>query len=156
MTGPVHLDEIGSWESSWLWGMPLIVLTVVMHVIGLALIRAGFGLAFRNHPVGKGLSVLRFASAMGVTMALVTGLHVLQAAAWATAYVLLGALPGPRQAMLYSIGAMTTYGHAAIYLRPEWQMLGALQALNGVMLFGLSTAFLYGMIQRAWPPRSQA
>lgn len=153
MTGPVPLDEIGSWESSWLWGLPLIVLTVVMHVIGLALIRAAFGRAFQNRPVGKGLSVLRFGTVMGITMALVTGLHVLQASAWAAAYVLLGALPGPREAMLYSIGAMTTYGHAALFLTPEWQMLGALQALNGVMLFGLSTAFLYGMIHQAWPPR---
>jgi hypothetical protein len=156
MTGPGPLDEIGSWESSWLWGLPLIVLTVVMHVIGLALIRAGFVRAFRNRPVGSGLSVLRFASVMGVTMALVIGLHVLQVAVWAAAYVLLGALPGPRDAMLYSMGAMTTYGHAAVFLRPAWQMLGALQSLNGVMLFGLSTAFLYGMIQQAWPPRSQA
>jgi hypothetical protein len=153
MTPAAPFDGIGSWEGSWLWGMPLIVLTVVMHVIGLALIRAGFARAFANRPVGKGLSVLRFASVMGVTMALTTALHVLQAAAWAAAYVWLGALPTARLAMLYSISAMTTYGHAQVYLSAEWQMLGALEALNGVMLFGLSTAFLYGMIHQAWPPR---
>jgi hypothetical protein len=146
---------IGSWEASWAWGLPLIVLTVVMHVIGLALIRAGFTRAFRNRPVGRGLSVLRFASVMGMTMALITALHVVQAATWAAAYVLLGALPTARQAMLYSVGAMTTYGHATVFLAPEWQMLGALEALNGMMLFGLSTAFLYGMVQRAWPARTE-
>jgi hypothetical protein len=129
------------------------VLTVVMHAIGLALVRAAFLRAFRDRPVGHGLSVLRFALVMSVAMALIIGLHVLQAAVWAAAYVGLGALPTPREAMLYSIGAMTTYGHAAIYLAPRWQMLGALEALNGMMLFGLSTAFLYGMIQRAWPAR---
>jgi hypothetical protein len=148
-----RLHEVGAWESSWAWGAPLIVLSVVMHAIGLALIRAGFARAFADRQVARGLSVLRFAAVMGVAVSLITLLHIAQAAAWAAAYVLLGALPGPPQAMLYSIGAMTTYGHAAVYLAPHWQMLGALQALNGVMLFGLSTAFLYGMIQHAWPSR---
>ena len=51
--------------------------------------------------------------------------------------------------MLYSLGAMTTYGHATIYLDPHWQMLGALEALNGAILIGLTTAFLYSMIVSA-------
>ncbi len=152
----MRADGIGSWESSWAWGVPLIVLTVVMHVIGLALIRAAFGLAFRNRPVGHGVSILRFAWVMGMTVAFIIGLHVMQAAVWAAAYVMLGALPDAREAMLYSIGAMTTYGHAQVFLAAEWQMLGALESLNGVVLFGLSTAFLYGMIHRAWPPRGEA
>jgi hypothetical protein len=30
-------------------------------------------------------------------------------------------------------------------------MMGALEALNGMLLFGLTTAFLFKMIQEAWP-----
>jgi hypothetical protein len=30
-------------------------------------------------------------------------------------------------------------------------MMGALEALNGMLLFGLTTAFLFAMIQRVWP-----
>jgi hypothetical protein len=30
-------------------------------------------------------------------------------------------------------------------------LMGALEALNGLILFGLTTAFMYGMIQRVWP-----
>ena len=29
--------------------------------------------------------------------------------------------------------------------------MGALKALNGMLLFGLTTAFLFAMIQRVWP-----
>jgi hypothetical protein len=29
--------------------------------------------------------------------------------------------------------------------------MGALEALNGTMLFGLTTAFLFAMIQKVWP-----
>jgi hypothetical protein len=60
---------------------------------------------------------------------------------WAAAYRLLGALPDNRSAMLYSLSAMTSYGHGTIFLDPHWQMMGALEALNGMMLFGLTTAF---------------
>ena len=53
--------------------------------------------------------------------------------------------------MLYSISAMTTFGHANLFLQPHWQLMGALEALNGMLLFGLTTAFLFAMIQRVWP-----
>ena len=29
--------------------------------------------------------------------------------------------------------------------------MGAIEALNGIILFGLTTAFLFGMIVRVWP-----
>ena len=40
--------------------------------------------------------------------------------------------------MLYSLSAMTTSGHANLFLKPEWQLMGALEALNGMLLFGLT------------------
>ena len=46
---------------------------------------------------------------------------------------------------------MTTYGHASFYLAPHWQLMGTLEALNGVILFGLTTAFLFNMIREVWP-----
>jgi hypothetical protein len=66
-------------------------------------------------------------------------------------YWFLGALPDGRSALLYSLGAMTTYGHASFYLAPHWQLMGTLEALNGVILFGLTTAFLFNMIRGVWP-----
>jgi len=65
--------------------------------------------------------------------------------------VTLGALHDNKSAMLYSLGAMTTYGHATLILAPNWQMMGTLEALNGWILFGLTTAFLFTTMQKAWP-----
>jgi hypothetical protein len=54
---------------------------------------------------------------------------------------------------------MTTYGHATLFLEDRWALLGAIEALNGVLLFGLTTAFLFAIIQHVWlqghqmPPR---
>lgn len=38
-----------------------------------------------------------------------------------------------------------------LFLAAHWRLMGALEAVNGVMLFGLTTAFMYGMIQLVWP-----
>lgn len=67
------------------------------------------------------------------------------------AYVVLGASADPRTAMLYSLSAMTSYGHANIFLEPHWQLMGALEVLNGMMLFGLTTAFLFSVLTKHWP-----
>ena len=55
--------------------------------------------------------------------------------------------------MLYSLSAMTTYGHADVFLAKHWQLMGAIEALNGMMLFGLSTAFLFAVLREHWPTR---
>ena len=77
----------------------------------------------------------------------------LEAAAWAALYLWVGALPTWRAAMLYSLSAMTSYGHADVYLEDRWQLLGAIEAVNGLILFGLTTAFLYAAIHQVWPLR---
>jgi hypothetical protein len=86
----------------------------------------------------------------GVTALLATVLHGIEAATWATACWLLGALPDAKSAMLYSLSAMTT-SHAGLFLEAHWQLIGALEALSGMLLFGLTTAFLFAMIQKVWP-----
>ena len=52
--------------------------------------------------------------------------------------------------MLYSLNAITSYGHASVSLENQWELLGALEALNGWLLFGLTTAFLFAMIVKVW------
>ena len=90
---------------------------------------------------------------MAVAVLLATVLHAVEAAVWAESFWLLGAVPDTKSAMLYSLNAMTTYGHESVSLAQHWQMMGALEALNGMLLFGLTTAFLFAMIQEVWQTR---
>ena len=82
---------------------------------------------------------------------LLTVLLAFEATLWAAAYRTLGALPDGRAALLFSLNAFTSYGHTELHLAPHWRLMGALEGLNGLLLFGLTTAFLYGLIQRVWP-----
>jgi hypothetical protein len=147
------LDGVGedmAWISNWLVGGPLIVLTVLMHVgaLGFFTLRLEYRLTNRK---GHHSFVSTFILVMGIAVVGATVLHAFEGVIWATAYRLLDAVPTHNEAMLYSISAMTSFGHAQIFLAGSWQMLGALEALNGMILFGFSTAFLFAMIQRVWP-----
>jgi hypothetical protein len=144
------MNDASAWDGDWAWSLPLIVLTVVFHVIGLGLFNV------RSDQV---LAIMRtrrnyefiFVFFMGVTAMWATFLHAVEAGVWAVAYRSLGALPDNKSAMLYSLSAITTYGHSELFLEEHWRLMGALEVLNGIMLFGLTTAFMYGMIQRVWP-----
>jgi len=136
-------------SADWAWGLPLIVLTVVIHVVGLEFVsqrafHVASGVTERRH------SKSAFAILMGATTLFATCLHAVEAAIWAAVYRLLGALPDFRSSALYSLNAMTSYGHTNLFLEDRWQLMGALEALNGWLLFGLTTAFLFAVLQKAW------
>jgi hypothetical protein len=82
---------------------------------------------------------------------LLTVLHGIEAAIWATAYLWLGALNSPFDAMLFSVGSMTTAGAPGLMLQRHWQMMGVLEGANGALLFGISTAYIFGVMQVYWP-----
>jgi hypothetical protein len=138
------------WDTNWAWSLPLIVLNVIVHVIGLGFINAAVVDALARRRDSRHF-LFMFSLVMGAITLAATMLHALEATTWAVAYQALGALPDAKTAMLYSLEAMTTFGHANLFLTTRWQLMGALEALNGMLLFGLTTAFLYGMIQLVWP-----
>ncbi len=144
------LEPEAPWHADWAWGVPLIVLTVIFHVFGLGLIQQKiipiYGALMRRRHTTSGFAVV-----MGTTTLLATVLHGLEAAIWGWAYILIGALPDPKTAMLFSLGAMTTYGHENLHVEPHWQLLGTIEALNGWLLFGLTTAFLFALIEKTSP-----
>ncbi|MEZ5906033.1 MAG: hypothetical protein R3C69_13370 [Geminicoccaceae bacterium] len=138
------------WVADWLWSLPLIAFCVAIHVVGLALINDRV-VRFLHKAIDDRHFVRLFAVVIGAVALLATALHGVEASLWALAYWLLDALPDFRSAMLYSLSAMTTYGHSNISLEPQWQFMGALESLCGMLLFGLTTAFLFAAIQKVWP-----
>ncbi len=138
-----------SWSADWAWGLPLIVLTVVIHVLGLGLIGQR-ALGVTSHIFERRHTAVAFVVVVGATTLLATLLHGIEAGIWAAAYRLLDALPDERAAMLYSLSAITSFGHASLTLKEHWQLMGAMEALNGWLLFGLTTAFLFAIIEKVW------
>ncbi|MBV8869920.1 MAG: hypothetical protein JOY65_10945 [Acetobacteraceae bacterium] len=81
---------------------------------------------------------------------LLTVLHGMEAGLWAAAYWWLGALKSPSEAILYSVDSMSTRGASGLMLEHRWRMMGALEATDGMLLFGISTAFIFAAMQGYW------
>src|SRR5438309_102416 len=118
---------------------------VMMAIVGLG-IRAR--LEIRN--LGLRHVILIVTGGVGAVGLLLAVLHGIEAAIWAAAYVWLGALDSLQDAILYSLDSMTTRGASGLMLEPHWQMMGALEAADGMLLFGISTAFIFAEMQVYW------
>ena len=146
-------------ESSWAWGLSLIALTMGVHATGIV-IMAIATLNIRSRVEAR--SSLRFHHLLAVLIGviavvglLLAVLHGIEAGLWAVAFWWLGALNSPADAMLYSVDALSTRGASGLMLDRHWQMMGALEATDGMLLFGISTAFIFTAIQAYWPMLSK-
>ena len=146
----MELATVSSWSGNWAWSLPIIVLTVAIHSFGLRRVDRRVSRVLSGHASDR-LRSFTLEMIIPGTVLIASILHGLEASIWATAYFWLGALPDRKSAMLYSVSAITCYGHAGIYLQPHWELMGALEALNGLILFGLTTAFLFNVLQKVWP-----
>ena len=73
--------------------------------------------------------------------------HLVEIALWAFVLDISGAVADISAAIYSSAGSYTTVG-SDIVLPPQWKLLGPLEAVCGMLMFGLSTAFIFAVIQR--------
>jgi hypothetical protein len=88
---------------------------------------------------------LKFVSS---TMLLLLAGHILEIALWAFVFDLCGAAADFRQALYCSAGSYTTVGSGDVALSPPWRLLGPFEAAAGMLMFGVSTAQIFAVIQR--------
>lgn len=127
------------WGVDWMWGVPMLLASVAFQVVGLVVI-TGLLRWSRARRV-KPRSMLNFLWMALLVANAILLLHIAEAIAWAWLYVKLEAIDSFPDAMLFSFNAITSYGHNDSQLADKWKLLGAIEAMTGVMIFGLSTAF---------------
>jgi hypothetical protein len=135
---------------SWIWGLSLVALTIAVHATVVTLVvsvQHGIRLRLERRSLRRPRTFAIVISAFTAMGLLLVVLHGMEAALWAAAYVWLGALGSPETAILYSIDAMATRGASGAALQPHWQILGALEAADGMLLFGISTAVIFTVMQ---------
>jgi hypothetical protein len=147
---------------NWGWGLSLIVLTMAVHatcLVMMALVAVRIRARLHVQDLSSGYLIAIVIGAVGFIGLLLVVLHGTEAAIWAIAYLWVGALNSPFDAMLYSVDTMATRGASGVTLQTQWQMMGALEAVDGALLFGISTAYVFATMQVYWHmllPRSEA
>jgi hypothetical protein len=78
---------------------------------------------------------------------LALGGHLAEIAFWAFVLDMSGAVADIGAAIYSSAGSYTTSG-SDVVLPPEWRLLGPLEAVDGMLMFGVSTAFIFAVVNR--------
>lgn len=128
-------------------------LTIQALVIAL-LMNALFALEIRQ------LLNVRLAGASLLLLAIMLGLligNLLQITLWAALFHYHGEFETFRVAFYHSVVNFTTLGYGDLVMSEGNRLLGALEALNGVLMIGITTGFLFtvltSLMQRAWKQR---
>ena len=74
--------------------------------------------------------------------------HTLEALVWALAYAIVGAAPEGGDLIYFAFVNYTTLGYGDITPVPAWRLTGPMTAMNGILLFGWSTAVLFEVMRK--------
>jgi len=132
--------------------LPLLVATGVL--LGSMLVFASathlvVGLVVRL--IGSGGARLGFWKSVAIMtlVALITAAaHLGPIAMWAAALLTCGEVSTFEKAFYLSAQNYTALGYGDILLSERWRLLGPLEAINGLLLFGLSTAGMFAVMSR--------
>jgi len=129
-------------------GLLLTVATVGIHAGGtswwvLRLVRVGRDETRKPHPIRT----------LCATAAVLLSLQICEVVVWAITYLLLPTLDEVstlEEAVYFSTVNFTALGYGDIVLTSSWRLLGAIQAMAGLLIFGWSTAVFFAVCQEFW------
>jgi hypothetical protein len=83
-------------------------------------------------------------------------LHAVEIAIWAIFYTWKQGMPDVHSAAYFSAVTYTTTGYGDLVLPPAWRMVGAVEALTGILMCGWSTGFFFAIGSRMHETTSKA
>jgi hypothetical protein len=125
---------------------------IAIHAVMMMVIIRSRGAVYANVPTHP---TLRLVGIMIATVSLLMAAHLVEVAIWSIAYFLAGATPPGTENLYFAFVNYTTLGYGDIVPVARWRLLGPLTAMNGVLLFGWSTAVIYHVLRASLPPNNE-
>ena len=131
------LDPLAWAQSPWLRRSSSTPAAATLHLI--------------RHQVRVGRAGAGFWTDLAIVVAaifLTLAAHLVEIAVWALLFMVCGEFPAFAMACYHSAVNYTTLGYGDVVMTASWKFLGPLEAANGLLLFGVSTALVFAVIQR--------
>lgn len=122
------------------------VCTILVHALALAATVNLFRHERKLGRAGAGALIDLTIVALAISFAFVA--HLIEIALWAVLLVLCGEFQEFGTAYYLSAVNYSTLGYGDLLLTPSWRLLGPLEATNGALMFGVSAAMVFAVIQR--------
>lgn len=126
-------------------GSAMILLCAAVHIFAAAL---AIGWLRKKRPLMRRSSLRTGFHSVAVLFLIFLVSHTLQLYLWALAFWVSGALHGYEAPIYFALVTDTTLGYGDITLAADFRIFGAMASICGVLMFGLTTAFLVGAFTR--------
>ena len=125
----------------------MMILTTATHAVGLYLLEiAGRRFNAKMSFSRRGLVLITIVLSL-------LGLHVLEIVEYAAVYRAVGAVTDFETALYFSGAVYSTIGAIGVDLPHQWRLMGSLEGVNGMVMIGWSTAYLFTTWQHVVKPR---
>jgi hypothetical protein len=127
-------------------GVGAVACTIFVHALALAATINFVRHERRLGRAGAGAVIDLAIVALVISFAFVA--HLIEIALWAVLLVICGEFQEFESAYYHSAVNYTTLGYGDLLMTPSWRLLGPLEATNGALMFGVSAAMVFAVIQR--------
>jgi energy-converting hydrogenase Eha subunit E len=128
----------------FLFGGAVSLANIALHALAMAAV-VGTARAVAARPMSR--PVLRLVELMIATVAVLMGFHLVEVAVWSLAYAVVDAAPPGADRLYFAFVNYTTLGYGDVVPVENWRLLGPMTAMNGVLLFGWSTAVIFEVLR---------
>ena len=125
-------------------GSAVSLCNIAVHAATMMVIIRSRGAIHANVPTHP---ALRLVGIMIATVSMLMVAHLVEVAIWSIAYSLVGVTPQGTENLYFAFVNYTTLGYGDVLPSAHWRLLGPLTAMNGVLLFGWSTAVIYDILR---------
>jgi Ion channel len=127
-------------------GLVPFVCTIMIHALPLS---ATVDFVRRERKLGhEGTNFWVDIGIVAVAISYALAAHLIEIALWAVLFVICGEFADFGTAYYHSAVNYTSLGYGDLIMSPSWRLLGPLETANGMLLFGVSTAMIFAIIQR--------
>lgn len=120
--------------------------TMLIHSVTLGATIRFFRYERKLGRVGPAVSVNLGIFMLAMSFAFVA--HLAEIVLWAALFVMCGEFKSFELAYYHSAVNYTTLGYGDLIMTPRWRLLGPLEAADGALMFGVSTAMIFAVAQR--------
>ena len=132
-------------------GAAVSVCNIAIHGLVMAtVVEMSSRIAGAKHTVRQSqrLTTLMIATASIATVPVLMAAHFSEVMVWSLAYAIVGATPAGADPVYFAFVNYTTLGYGDVIPVERWRLLGPTTAMNGVLLFGWSTAVIFEVLRR--------
>jgi Ion channel len=129
----------------FLIGGTVSVINIMIHALVTVVVIGMARAAALRHTVRPKLHLM---AVMVVTVAMLMLAHTLEIFVWALVYAIAGVAPAASGLLDFAFVNYTTLGYGDITPVEAWRLMGPMTAMNGILMFGWSTAVLFEVLRK--------